>query len=412
MLTYHPSEVLKYAQTMTEWMSDTVQKSSIEGKSQFSFKFRHVQGLSNMNALSGIPQPRVILASSESLNSSFGKIIIIIVKIKNNINAALDLFMEMASDEKNTVLLTGRSHPNSLTRRLLERKKDAARTMTIEHKKRVPLEGQELAEFERKALKRRHSQMSGIIGTGAGTGTGLLSRRDSLAGVDALVDDVGQEEDQEEDQDQDDEDDNDANDEEDVGAAGGAASATGSTATVPAGGDDAMEIDSGSAATTAAAAQATPAKASAAAATAAVGFFKHARTFPMYTYNESRARFDDYGEIVDPQDFVVKHDEAAATGTAAAAAMDVDAVRKPPGSVEQSVTQQQQQKKKKTPTKAITQVHFLIIIILFYFFYWLSTTSLWTWSCDARSRTWTRRVSPTCRRSRRSWRPCSPRSSL
>ena len=67
-----------------------------------------------------------------------------------------ELFFQMANHPKNSIILTSRSMPKTLARKLIDNKDMTS--ITLERRKRVPLQGAELDDYERKQAQLKREQ--------------------------------------------------------------------------------------------------------------------------------------------------------------------------------------------------------------------------------------------------------------
>uniref|UniRef100_A0A1E1XGR2 Cleavage and polyadenylation specificity factor subunit 2 n=1 Tax=Amblyomma aureolatum TaxID=187763 RepID=A0A1E1XGR2_9ACAR len=123
--------VVEFAKSQVEWMSDKVMRS-FEGARNNPFQFRHLQLCHGMAELARVPEPKVVLASMADMECGFSR----------------ELFIQWCSSPRNSVVLTSRSAPGTLARQLIENPHQQSLTITM--KKRVRLEGSELEEYMRK----------------------------------------------------------------------------------------------------------------------------------------------------------------------------------------------------------------------------------------------------------------------
>uniref|UniRef100_A0A023GLI5 Cleavage and polyadenylation specificity factor subunit 2 n=1 Tax=Amblyomma triste TaxID=251400 RepID=A0A023GLI5_AMBTT len=123
--------VVEFAKSQVEWMSDKVMRS-FEGARNNPFQFRHLQLCHGLAELARVPEPKVVLASMADMECGFSR----------------DLFIQWCSSPRNSVVLTSRTAPGTLARQLIENPHQQALTITM--KKRVRLEGSELEEYMRK----------------------------------------------------------------------------------------------------------------------------------------------------------------------------------------------------------------------------------------------------------------------
>lgn len=122
--------VIEFAKSQIEWMSDKLMKS-FEGARNNPFHFRHAKLVHSIADLMKIPGPKVVLASSPDLESGFSR----------------ELFMQWSQSPTNSIILTQRTSYGTLARDLIEN--GGNRKIELEVKKRVELEGAELEEFMR-----------------------------------------------------------------------------------------------------------------------------------------------------------------------------------------------------------------------------------------------------------------------
>lgn len=134
--------VIEFAKSQVEWMSDKIMKS-FEVQRNNPFNFKHLKLVHSMAELDKIKAPMVVLASQPDLECGFAR----------------ELFFKWAINPKNSIILTQRSSPYTLSSRLIKMAagktwKDTAdysdpakRLMTFDIKQRVELEGKELDEY-------------------------------------------------------------------------------------------------------------------------------------------------------------------------------------------------------------------------------------------------------------------------
>lgn len=147
MLNTVSYNVIEFAKSQVEWMSDKIMKS-FEGQRSNPFNFKHLKLLHNIDELDKIKEPIVVLASQPDLESGFSR----------------ELFIRWSSNPRNSIILTQRSYSYTLSSKLIDllniknidvkKEKDAMdvdkRLVTIEIKERIPLEGEELVEYNEK----------------------------------------------------------------------------------------------------------------------------------------------------------------------------------------------------------------------------------------------------------------------
>jgi cleavage and polyadenylation specificity factor subunit 2 len=84
-----------------------------------------------MEQFAALPSPKVVLATSQDLESGFSR----------------EIFQEYAQNPNNLILFTDKALPGTLARQIQD---NAPGTLTLEVKRRIPLEGKELEEYQRK----------------------------------------------------------------------------------------------------------------------------------------------------------------------------------------------------------------------------------------------------------------------
>ncbi|GAA43367.2 cleavage and polyadenylation specificity factor subunit 2, partial [Clonorchis sinensis] len=91
MLSFVAFNVVDFAKSMVEWMSEKVMRT-FEDQRTNPFHFRHVQLCHTLEQLDTVPEPKVVLASASDLSCGFAR----------------QLFAEWADNDLNTVILTSR----------------------------------------------------------------------------------------------------------------------------------------------------------------------------------------------------------------------------------------------------------------------------------------------------------------
>ncbi|CAL8107332.1 unnamed protein product [Calicophoron daubneyi] len=91
MLNYVTFNVVDFARSMVEWMSEKVMRTFEDQRSN-PFHFRHMQLCHSLEQLDAVPEPKVVLASASDLSCGFAR----------------QLFAEWADNDLNTVILTSR----------------------------------------------------------------------------------------------------------------------------------------------------------------------------------------------------------------------------------------------------------------------------------------------------------------
>ncbi|KAK8393691.1 hypothetical protein O3P69_006784 [Scylla paramamosain] len=133
---YH---VIHFAKQMIEWMSEKLTKAFDTLRTN-PFSFKHLKFCHNLTDLSRLPSPKVVLASFPDLESGYSR----------------ELFVQWATNPKNTIILTSRTGPDSLARRLIDNPQ--IRTFKLLEKRRVRLEGPELDEHYRQKREQQQQQ--------------------------------------------------------------------------------------------------------------------------------------------------------------------------------------------------------------------------------------------------------------
>lgn len=157
---------VEFAKSQLEWMSDTVMKS-FDNSRENPFAFKYVTLCHSLEELDALPQPMVVLASGASLGPGFAR----------------DLFLRWASNPANLVVFTDRpttpsstsspstspspSSSKSLARDILAGAAAGVRPHVIDIVvgSRVPLDGEELAEHEKreKDIKQKEDERKKAI---------------------------------------------------------------------------------------------------------------------------------------------------------------------------------------------------------------------------------------------------------
>lgn len=91
MLNNVSYNVIEFAKSQIEWMSDKLMKS-FEGARNNPFQFRHMQLCHNLAELAKMSSPKVVLASTPDLESGFTR----------------ELFVQWAANPLNSIIITSR----------------------------------------------------------------------------------------------------------------------------------------------------------------------------------------------------------------------------------------------------------------------------------------------------------------
>ncbi|XP_077966270.1 cleavage and polyadenylation specificity factor subunit 2-like isoform X2 [Styela clava] len=210
MLNNVTYNVVEFAKSMMEWMSEKIINSFTDQRNS-PFQFKHLKLCHNLGDLAQVPHPKCVLASTTDMESGFSR----------------QLFIRWCSDPRNSVIVTGRTAKGTLARTLID--DPTVSSLNLEIRKRVPIVGEELDEYEkkrsaRKAIERKTLQDESSDESDVEETKGSAVKHDLLISADSSK-------------------------------------------------------KSG-------------------------GFFKQAKkTFPMYPYVENRIKWDEYGEVINPDDF-------------------------------------------------------------------------------------------------------------
>ncbi|KAL5009373.1 hypothetical protein ScPMuIL_014954 [Solemya velum] len=95
--------VVEFAKSQVEWMSDKIMRAFEENRNN-PYHFKHVKSCHNLAELSRVPEPKVVLSSVPDLQCGFSR----------------DLFVSWCGNPKNSIILTTRTSPGTLTRWLID----------------------------------------------------------------------------------------------------------------------------------------------------------------------------------------------------------------------------------------------------------------------------------------------------
>lgn len=215
--------VVEFAKSQVEWMSDKIMRAFEDNRNN-PFQFKHVKLCHNLAELARVPEPKVVLASTPDLQCGYSR----------------DLFVAWCGNSKNSIVLTAKTSPRTLARWLIDNPE--ARTVTLEIRRRVRLDGPEFEEYQRK--KHEHDSDE------------ARRKAQNLLGDES------------------------SSDESDVEVVVDSAFSTASK-----GKHDLMAKGEGK---------------------SKQGFFKAARkAYPMFQYHEDKIKWDEYGEIIRPEDYII-----------------------------------------------------------------------------------------------------------
>ncbi|XP_011203816.2 probable cleavage and polyadenylation specificity factor subunit 2 [Bactrocera dorsalis] len=131
MLNNVSYNVIEFAKSQIEWMSDKLMKS-FEGARNNPFQFRHMQLCHNLAELAKMSSPKVVLASTPDLESGFTR----------------ELFVQWAANPSNSIIITSRTSQGTLAMDLVDNA-SPGRKLELDVRRRVELEGAELEEYLR-----------------------------------------------------------------------------------------------------------------------------------------------------------------------------------------------------------------------------------------------------------------------
>jgi len=140
LFTHTGYNTTEFAKSQIEWCSDQVVKA-FDNLRENPFVFKYVNIIHTREELAQYKdRPLVLLASMPTLNTGYSR----------------ELFIDWVSSPSNLVLFTDRSVPASLAHDLLATPTPQHVTVTV--KKKVPLEGQELADYEDKKREEKERE--------------------------------------------------------------------------------------------------------------------------------------------------------------------------------------------------------------------------------------------------------------
>nr|XP_018914860.1 PREDICTED: probable cleavage and polyadenylation specificity factor subunit 2 isoform X2 [Bemisia tabaci] len=128
--------VIEFAKSQIEWMSEKLMRS-FEGLRSNPCQFKHLRLCHSLMELNKVPSPKVVLASTPDMESGFSR----------------ELFLQWCANPSNSIILTSRTSPGTLARKLIDLHQTGKRSFSLQIKKRVRLEGAELDAYLRKQAK-------------------------------------------------------------------------------------------------------------------------------------------------------------------------------------------------------------------------------------------------------------------
>ena len=139
--------VIEFAKSQVEWMNDKIVQSFEAGRYN-PFDFKHIKlcrSLAELNRIQTPSKNKLVLASTPDLQCGFTR----------------SLFAEWCENPKNTIIFTGRSSsPDTLVNQLIENLN--RKFISVEMKRRVKLEGEELDEYYRMQSEKEKEKLDKI----------------------------------------------------------------------------------------------------------------------------------------------------------------------------------------------------------------------------------------------------------
>ena len=245
-------------------MSDKIVRQFEESRAN-PFHLRYVKLCHDLNELEKVRAPKVVLASQPDLESGFAR----------------DLFIQWVENDKNSIILTTRTCPGTLARDLID--KPNVTTIEVEVRRKVPLEGAELEEYNER--QRILNEQKAAEAQAEKKKTRKLSKRSVDEGMDVDEDyEVeGEEEEGDVEEEEDDDEENQLNNKSKSSAADNTID-TGLADDIPA---NPLHTPSGTR---------LPSQSP---------FAPKRKAFAMFPYKEEKYICDDYGEIINPDDYMI-----------------------------------------------------------------------------------------------------------
>lgn len=250
--------VVEFAKSQVEWMSDQILRA-FEDHHANPFHFKHLQLCHSLQELDKVPPPKVVLASTTDLECGFSR----------------ELFMEWCQSPRNCVVLTSRTTPGTLTRKLIEN--PMLRKVSLIVNRRVRLEGAELEEYKKKEKEKEAEEQKKRLVEEMAEADSSDDSEDEMEAAEGTAGGDG------------------------LSGGGRARSKSGSagldgdptsgdpTASLPSRHDLMFGMDL---------------KAAKGGGGSAGGIFKTSKkTYPMFPMREEKIKWDDYGEIIKEEDF-------------------------------------------------------------------------------------------------------------
>ncbi|KAL3098020.1 hypothetical protein niasHT_027565 [Heterodera trifolii] len=276
MMSAVASSVIESAKSQVEWMSDKILRIFETGRHN-PFQFKHVKFCHTLIDLNRVRSPKVVLVSGLDMESGFSR----------------ELFLEWCTDTKNMVIVSGRSGDRTLASKLIriaesrEKKRATNNMVTLEVKRRIKLEG---AELEAYLMKKREKEQEA-----ARIRLETVRRNARLENVESSED---------------------SDDEETLAAVVASVTASGKNGNLA----NKKPIEEQRRGTISGVGGVQSVNTSNSydimrrfEQNQRISFFKqNKKQFPMFPYQEEKSRWDDYGEIIRPEEYIIV-DSAAAT---------------------------------------------------------------------------------------------------
>ncbi|KAL1923357.1 uncharacterized protein VTP21DRAFT_8337 [Calcarisporiella thermophila] len=156
LLTHQSYRTAQYAKSMLEWMGEAITKQ-FGASRENPFEFKYLRLCHQLEDLAKYPGPKVVLASNLSLDTGYAR----------------NLLAEWSADPRNILILTNRGPPDSLARHLFHAWEEASMAtdaqvinsavplntqVQITMKRRLPLQGAELAEWNEREREKRERE--------------------------------------------------------------------------------------------------------------------------------------------------------------------------------------------------------------------------------------------------------------
>ncbi|EGC33550.1 hypothetical protein DICPUDRAFT_80682 [Dictyostelium purpureum] len=138
--------VCQFAKSQLEFMSSSA-SVRFEQKIDNPFTFRQIKIFSTLEEIPETNTPKVILTSSQDLETGYSR----------------DLFIKWSSDPKNLILFTNYIPEGSLASKVINiasnKSSGSNKTIEIQQGSRVPLQGEELLEYEQRIAKEKEEKL-------------------------------------------------------------------------------------------------------------------------------------------------------------------------------------------------------------------------------------------------------------